>query len=68
MDGAASGPLKYRNARDCLIKTMKEGGIRLLYNGLSMAMLRAFANSAFLFPVYEYTKRLLHMKYTLSID
>ena len=59
VDGAESGQLKYLNARDCLTKSMKEGGVRLLYNGLSTGLLRAFANSAFLFPAYEYSKRLL---------
>lgn len=59
VNGAENRTLLYRTARDCLSKTMKEGGVRLLYNGLSMALLRAFANSAFLFPAYEYSKRLL---------
>lgn len=59
VDGAESVQLKYLNARDCLSKSIKEGGVRVLYNGLSMALLRAFANSAFLFPAYEYSKRLL---------
>ena len=59
VDGIDNSPLQYRNARDCFLKTMKIGGVRLLYNGLSAALLRAFANSAFLFPTYEYSKWLL---------
>lgn len=59
VDGAENQPFKYRNARDCFSKILKEGGIRLLYNGLSMGLLRAFVNSAFLFPAYEFSKRFL---------
>lgn len=59
MDGADGAVREYKNARDCFVKMWRLEGPRRLYSGLATALLRAFANSAFLFPAYENTKRLL---------
>ena len=57
-DGADGAPRMYRNARDCFVKLWREGGVKLLYRGLSPCLVRAFANSSFLFVGFELSKQL----------
>ena len=59
MDGTDSKPRAYRNARDCFVKMWREGGVRLLYRGLSPCLVRAFANSSFLFVAVELSSNVL---------
>ena len=60
MDGDEGKKRLYSSARDCFSKAIKQGGIRGLYTGLVMALVRAFVNSSFLFPAYEYSKKVLY--------
>ena len=63
MDGADGVPREYQSARDCFMKTLRAGGVRLLYRGLVSTLVRAFANSACLFPAYECVKLFLSGTY-----
>ena len=55
MDGAEDKPRVYRNSWDCFTKAWREGGVRLLYKGLTPTLVRAFANSSSLFVAVELT-------------
>ena len=56
-DGHDGASRMYRNARDCFVKTWRDGGVRLLYRGLSPCLVRAFANNSFLFVGFELSKQ-----------
>ena len=60
LDGADGAVRQYRNSWDCFVKAWREGGVRLLYRGLASCYVRAFANSSFLFPVVELSRRGFH--------
>ena len=47
---------KYRNSFDCFIKSYQEGGVRLLYRGLSFSLFRAGPVAGTILPLYEFMK------------
>lgn len=57
MDGADGAERVYRSSWDCFMKAWREGGVRLLYRGLAPCLVRAFANSAFIFVAVENSKK-----------
>ena len=59
MDGAEGAPRVYRNSWDCFMKAWREGGVNLLYRGLTPTLVRAFANSSSLFVAVELTSYFL---------
>ncbi len=60
LDGGSGKVRQYRSSWDCFMKIWNEGGVRLLYRGLGPCLIRAFANSAFVFVAYEATSHYLY--------
>ena len=59
MDGADGRPRVYRNSWDCFLKAWREGGVKLLFRGLTPTLVRAFANNSSLFIAVELTTYVL---------
>lgn len=55
MDGV-HGERQYKGMVDCFLKMHKEGGVKLLFKGLTPTLLRAFVWSAAAFPAVEFVK------------
>ena len=50
---------KYKGNMDCLRKCFMQGGVRSLYKGLGVTLVRAFPVNAATFGAYEYSKRVM---------
>ena len=59
LDGFA-GQRQYTSSIDVLLKDWKQGGIKLLYRGMTPCLIRAFLFSSFAFPVVEFVKKTPH--------
>eukprot|EP00002_Diphylleia_rotans_P005185 TRINITY_DN14304_c0_g1_i1.p1 TRINITY_DN14304_c0_g1~~TRINITY_DN14304_c0_g1_i1.p1 ORF type:complete len:305 (-),score=69.48 TRINITY_DN14304_c0_g1_i1:185-1099(-) len=59
VDGEGGRDKKYTGIADCFVKTYKEGGIRSLYRGTLLTLMRDLPGSGAYFAGYEGTKRFL---------
>lgn len=47
---------KYTTCIDCMTKTWKEGGMRLMFRGIQYTLIRAAPVAATILPIYEFSK------------
>ena len=59
ISGIYGTPKLYQSSGKCFLKAWREGGVQLLYRGLTLSLLRAFVNSSFLFSAVEISRKLL---------
>ncbi|KXS21714.1 mitochondrial carrier [Gonapodya prolifera JEL478] len=64
--GTTGHNVVYRSSWDCFKQTYREGGVRALYRGLPVSLLKCVPNTSLSFVVYELTRK-ISQQYGLDV-